>query len=173
MSDIFLGGEGEKRGRHLRLTTLPESVSMLSRKCEILDVSQSYRPSLPVTEIDLHYVIYFVIKVVFSKKCLYKLSIVAVPCALLWQFVWRRQRSSARICVNTGAVQYSAIKSGKKRGGKKINCRAMSGTVLRRDRYIFTVLQVPRYWQLVVLLRVHLRERKILRRKKNSYSRCA
>jgi hypothetical protein len=39
---------GVRRGRCVRLITLPPSLSPLFRKCVILDVSQPYRPPLPV-----------------------------------------------------------------------------------------------------------------------------
>jgi hypothetical protein len=56
--EYSLGGGGEvKRGRFIRLTTSSLTMIQLSKKCEILDVTQPYRPPRPVTWMAL-FVIY-------------------------------------------------------------------------------------------------------------------
>jgi hypothetical protein len=51
---------GSKCGWCVGLTTLPSSMSRLSRQCGILNISQPYRPPRPVTGIALLYVIIFI-----------------------------------------------------------------------------------------------------------------
>jgi hypothetical protein len=58
---------GVKRGRRVRLTTLPPSMSRLSRRCGSLDLSHPYKPSRPLTGIAL---LYFLL----SRYPLFKIS---------------------------------------------------------------------------------------------------
>jgi hypothetical protein len=65
----FLGVEC---GRGVRLTTLQPSVSLLSRQCGILNISQPYKPSQPITGIALLYFVYFYSKFSFAVLKLHK-----------------------------------------------------------------------------------------------------
>jgi hypothetical protein len=57
-------GTGIFRGGSVKLTISPPSVSLMSRKCESLDMSQRYRPPGPVTE-----TVFPFIFIVYIKRC--------------------------------------------------------------------------------------------------------
>jgi hypothetical protein len=57
---------GVKCSRCVGLTTLPPSISRLSRQCGILNISQSQRPPRPVTRMALLYFTLLYSEVIFS-----------------------------------------------------------------------------------------------------------
>jgi hypothetical protein len=59
----------ESSGRCVGLTTLPPSVSRLSRQCGILNISQPYRPPRPVTGIALLLIFFYEECHFVSYKC--------------------------------------------------------------------------------------------------------
>jgi hypothetical protein len=79
---MFLGS----RVRPVCKTTLPPSMSRLSRQCEILNISQPYRPPRPVTEIALYVCTYHE-----ERKAVARLG-TRGSIILKWVLVWVRER---------------------------------------------------------------------------------
>jgi hypothetical protein len=55
-----------ERGLYVGMTTLPQSMSRLSRQCGILNISQPYRPPQPVMGIALLFLLSFLFTTVKS-----------------------------------------------------------------------------------------------------------
>jgi hypothetical protein len=72
---------GVERGRCVRLTTLPPSVSLFSRHCEILNVSRPYRPPRPDKGIASLFII-IIVEAVFIAPSLRVIVGVGRPCEL-------------------------------------------------------------------------------------------
>jgi hypothetical protein len=69
-----------ERGRCVRLTTLPPSVSRLSRQCVILSISHAYRPPRPITGIALLYFIIDQQPLCVVRKFWFRLSLFYFRC---------------------------------------------------------------------------------------------